>query len=90
MADNTARAITASGNSEAMQERERRPDDPAERIAFALRELVFSGWGVPFARSAEALAAEAADAGFVLDRIGETPFGRLVIARKPGRRTVRT
>jgi SAM-dependent methyltransferase len=68
----------------AMQEMERRPDDPAERIAFALRELVFSGWGVPFARSAEALAAEAADAGFVLDRIGETPFGRLVIARKPG------
>jgi SAM-dependent methyltransferase len=67
----------------AMQEMERRPDDPAERAAFALRQLVFEGWGVPFARSAEALAAEATDAGFVLDRIGDTPFGRLVIARKP-------
>ncbi|MEV6850462.1 class I SAM-dependent methyltransferase [Actinoplanes sp. NPDC051411] len=67
----------------AMQEMERQPDDPAERAAFALRELVFTGWGVPFARSAEALTAEATDAGFVLDRMGDTPFGRLVIVRKP-------
>jgi SAM-dependent methyltransferase len=66
-----------------MQEMERQPDDPAERAAFGLRELVFSGWGVPFARSAEALVAEATDAGFVLDRVRETPFGRLVIVRKP-------
>jgi cyclopropane fatty-acyl-phospholipid synthase-like methyltransferase len=67
----------------AVQEMERPPEEPAERPAFALRELVFSGWGVPFACSAEALAAEATAAGFVLERIGETPFGRLVIARKP-------
>jgi SAM-dependent methyltransferase len=67
----------------AMQEMERQPEDPAERAAFALRGLVFSGWGVPFARSAEALAAEATAAGFVLDRVGDTPFGRVVIARKP-------
>jgi SAM-dependent methyltransferase len=67
----------------AMQEMERRPGDPAERPAFALRELVFSGWGVPFARSAEALVTEAEEAGFALDRVGETPFGRIVIVRKP-------
>lgn len=67
----------------AMQEMERRPDDPAERVPFALRQLVFSGWGVPFARSAEELTAEATSVGFELDRVGDTPFGRLVIVRKP-------
>ncbi|MEV4343583.1 class I SAM-dependent methyltransferase [Actinoplanes sp. NPDC049596] len=66
-----------------MQEMERPPDDPDERIAFALRGLVFSGWDVPFARSAEDLAAEAVEVGFRLDRIGESPLGRLVIVRKP-------
>jgi ubiquinone/menaquinone biosynthesis C-methylase UbiE len=67
----------------AMQEMETRPDDPAEQPAFALRQLVFSSWGIPFARTAEELTAEAQAAGFVLDRVGETPFGRLVLVRKP-------
>ena len=64
-----------------MQELERLPEAGAEREAFALRRLVFTGWGVPFARSAEELAAEAEAAGFVLDRVESTPFGRIVVAR---------
>jgi ubiquinone/menaquinone biosynthesis C-methylase UbiE len=66
----------------AMQEMETEPE-PGEKAAFAMRQLVFSGWGIPFARTAEELAAEGEAAGFVLDRIGETPFGRLVLLRKP-------
>lgn len=64
-----------------MQELERLPESGVERDAFALRRLVFTGWGVPFARSAEDLAAEAEAAGFVLDRVESTPFGRIVVAR---------
>ena len=64
-----------------MQELERLPEPGVERDAFALRRLVFTGWGVPFARSAEDLAAEAQAAGFVLDRVASTPFGRIVVAR---------
>ena len=64
-----------------MQELERVPDTEAERSAFALRRLVFTGWGVPFARSAEDLTAEAEAAGFVVDRVESTPFGRIVVSR---------
>jgi SAM-dependent methyltransferase len=64
-----------------VQELERVPDTDAERSAFALRRLVFTGWGVPFARSAEDLTAEVEAAGFVLDRVASTPFGRIVVAR---------
>ena len=64
-----------------MQELERLPEPGVERDAFALRRLVFTGWGVPFARSAEDLTAEAEAAGFILDRIASTPFGRIVVAR---------
>ncbi|KAA0095990.1 class I SAM-dependent methyltransferase [Mycolicibacterium sp. P1-18] len=64
-----------------MQELERVPDTDAERSAFTLRRLVFTGWGVPFARSAEDLTAEAEAAGFVLDRVASTPFGRIVVSR---------
>ena len=64
-----------------MQELERMPESDAELSAFALRRLVFTGWGVPFARSAEDLTAEAAAAGFVLDRVASTPFGRIVVTR---------
>jgi SAM-dependent methyltransferase len=66
-----------------IQEMERTPDDEAERGAFALRRLVFTGWGVPFARPAEDLTAEAESAGFVLDRVAPTPFGRFVVVRRP-------
>ena len=64
-----------------MQELERLPEPGVERDAFALRRLVFTGWGVPFARSAEDLTAEAEAAGFILDRIASPPFGRIVVAR---------
>lgn len=64
-----------------MQELERLPESGVERDAFALRRLVFTGWGVPFARPAEDLTAEAEAAGFVLDRVESTPFGRIVVAR---------
>ncbi|MEV4495459.1 class I SAM-dependent methyltransferase [Micromonospora arborensis] len=66
-----------------MQEMESIPEDEAERGAFALRRLVFGNWGVPFARSAEDLTAEAEAAGFVLDRVAATPFGRIVVVRRP-------
>jgi SAM-dependent methyltransferase len=66
-----------------MQEMERLPQDADEKMAFALRRLVFSGWDVPFAMSAEQLCAESEAAGFVLDRVAETPFGRIVVTRKP-------
>jgi SAM-dependent methyltransferase len=66
-----------------MQEMERMPDDADAIKAFALRRLVFSGFDVPFARTAEDLAKEAEEAGFMLDRVAQTPFGRIVIARKP-------
>jgi len=63
-----------------MQELERLPESGVERDAFALRRLVFTGWGVPFARSAEELTAEAEAAGFEFDRVESTPFGRIVVA----------
>ncbi|MEU4335051.1 class I SAM-dependent methyltransferase [Micromonospora lupini] len=66
-----------------MQEMESAPEDEAERGAFALRRLVFGNWGVPFARSAEDLSAEAEAAGFVLDRVTATSFGRIVVVRRP-------
>jgi SAM-dependent methyltransferase len=65
-----------------MQEMERIPDEEAEQRAFALRRLVFTGWGVPFAQSAEELTAEAEASGFVLDRLASTPFGRIVVVRR--------
>lgn len=64
-----------------IQELERLPEAGVERDAFALRGLVFTGWGVPFAQSAEDLTAEAEAAGFVLDRVASTPFGRIVVTR---------
>lgn len=66
-----------------LQEMERMPDDADAIAAFKLRRLVFTGWDVPFARTAEDLTKEAEEAGFVLDRVAQTPFGRIVVARKP-------
>ncbi|MEV6241084.1 class I SAM-dependent methyltransferase [Lentzea sp. NPDC051838] len=51
--------------------------------AYRLRRLVYQGWGVPFGRPAEDLAAEAEAVGFELVRIAVTDFGRCVVARKP-------
>jgi SAM-dependent methyltransferase len=77
------RRALKSGAKLYMQEMERPPDTEAERGTFALRRLVFTGWGVPFARSAEDLTVEAEAAGFVLDRVASTPFGRIVVVRRP-------
>ncbi|MGC4942707.1 SAM-dependent methyltransferase [Kribbella sp. DT2] len=65
-----------------MQEIEPEPDE-AGRSAYTLRKLVAQGWGVPFGRTAEQLADEARTAGFEIDRLARTDFGRLVIARRP-------
>jgi ubiquinone/menaquinone biosynthesis C-methylase UbiE len=65
-----------------MQEMEPEPDD-ADRPAYTLRRLVTQGWGVPFGRTAEQLADEAKAAGFEIERLAQTDFGRLVIARRP-------
>jgi ubiquinone/menaquinone biosynthesis C-methylase UbiE len=77
------RRVLKPGALLAMQEMEKAPDDEPGRRAFALRRLVFAGWGVPFARSAEDLTAEAQAAGLELDRVVGTPFGRIVLVRRP-------
>ncbi|MEV6284740.1 class I SAM-dependent methyltransferase [Kribbella sp. NPDC051770] len=65
-----------------IQEMEPQPDE-AERAAYTLRRLISEGWGVPFGRTAEQLADEAKAAGFAIDRIAQTDFGRLVVASRP-------
>ncbi|MFK3983826.1 SAM-dependent methyltransferase [Micromonospora sp. NPDC050397] len=65
-----------------VQEMEPEPQE-SDRPAYALRRLVYQGWGVPFGRTAEQLAAEAESAGFALVRIAPTDFGRFVILRRP-------
>ncbi|MBB5834341.1 methyltransferase domain-containing protein [Kribbella italica] len=65
-----------------MQEMEPEPDE-ADRPAYSLRKLVAHGWGVPFGRTAKQLADEAKTAGFEIERLARTDFGRLVIARRP-------
>ncbi|MEU8074576.1 class I SAM-dependent methyltransferase [Catellatospora citrea] len=67
-----------------VQEMEREPSDDAERPGFALRRLVFDGWGVPFARTAEELAAEAEEAGFETVRVAASQLGRIVVLRRSG------
>ncbi|GAA1390670.1 SAM-dependent methyltransferase [Catellatospora chokoriensis] len=67
-----------------VQEMEREPSDDADRPGFVLRRLVFDGWGVPFARTAEELAAEAEKAGFETVRLVASPLGRIVVLRRPG------
>lgn len=62
-----------------MQEMESAPAEPD--LSYDLRRLAYRGWGVPFARTAEDLVAEAA--GFDLVRIAVTDLGRLVVVRKP-------
>ena len=64
------------------QEMEVEPRDEDDRLGFALRGLVFGGWNVPFARTAEDLAAEARSAGFETVRIAATNLGRVVISRR--------
>jgi SAM-dependent methyltransferase len=66
-----------------VQELEREPETEFERGAFAMRRLVFTGWGIPFARSAEDLVVETETAGFLLDRVVSTPFGRIIVVRRP-------
>jgi len=62
---------------------ETEPEDGAEVPAFALRRLVFENWGVPFARTAEQLAAEAKAAGFDLTRVASTFLGRVLVLCRP-------
>jgi SAM-dependent methyltransferase len=60
------------------------PQPSAETLpAHSLRRLIGHGLGAWFAPTAEQLAEEAVTAGFELDRIASTDFGRMVIARKP-------
>jgi hypothetical protein len=67
------------------QEMEVEPADEEDRLGFGLRALIFGGWDVPFARTAEDLAAEAETAGFQNVRIAQTDLGRVVVSRRPGR-----
>ncbi|MEU5786049.1 SAM-dependent methyltransferase [Micromonospora lupini] len=72
------------------QEMEVEPQDEDARLGFALRRLVFSGWNVPFARTAESLKVEATDEGFEHIRIATANLGRVVVSRRPeSRGTVR-
>ncbi|MFD0785473.1 SAM-dependent methyltransferase [Micromonospora azadirachtae] len=64
------------------QELESEPEDPAGQAAFAMRRMVFRAQSVPFAPSAECLAAEAASAGFTLVRIASTNLGRMVVLQR--------
>ncbi|WP_432949597.1 SAM-dependent methyltransferase [Kribbella sp. CA-253562] len=66
-----------------MQEMEPLPEE-TDRPAYTLRRLVAQGWGVPFGRTAEQLAEEATAAGFEVERLAPTDFGRFVVARRPG------
>lgn len=66
-----------------VQEMEPPEPDESGRPAYTLRRLVAHGWEVPFARSAEDLAAEGQAAGFELVRLAPTDFGRMIILRRP-------
>ncbi|MFG2071892.1 SAM-dependent methyltransferase [Nonomuraea maritima] len=66
-----------------IQEMDREPADDAERPAFAVRKLVYENLGARFASTAEQLIEEAEAAGFELDRLAVTDFGRIVIMRRP-------
>ena len=73
----------APGGKLLVQELE--PQPSAEGVpAHSLRRLIGRGLGNWFGPTAEELAAEAVAAGFELDRIARTDFGRMVVARKPG------
>jgi SAM-dependent methyltransferase len=65
------------------QEMEVDPQDEGARLGFALRRLVFAGWNVPFARTAEVLGTEATAEGFQHVRIATTSLGRVVVSRRP-------
>lgn len=54
-----------------------------DRPAWTVRRLIAHGLETRFGPSAEDLAAEAVAAGFVLDRIATTGFGRMVIVSRP-------
>jgi SAM-dependent methyltransferase len=72
-----------------LQEMEPAPA-PDQRAAYALRRPVFSGWEIPFGRTAEELATEAQDAGFDLIRMGSR-LGKLAGGpRRPGRLAIRS
>jgi SAM-dependent methyltransferase len=64
------------------QELDSEPVDAADKPAFDMRAMVFRSWGMPFARPAEHLAAEAEAAGFTLVRIATTNLGRMVVLRR--------
>lgn len=70
------------GGSLVVQELEPAPSDEG-RPAHAVRQLIGRGLGTWFGPTAEQLAGEAVSAGFELDRIAQTDFGRMVVARKP-------
>ncbi|WP_327035148.1 class I SAM-dependent methyltransferase [Micromonospora ureilytica] len=81
----TLRAIhraLAPGGILLEQELDRKPTDAAQASAFALRRVVFHGWGAPFASTAEHLAVEAQAVGFTLVRIATTNLGRMVVLRR--------
>jgi cyclopropane fatty-acyl-phospholipid synthase-like methyltransferase len=65
-----------------LQELEAVPTEEG-RPAYAVRRLIGRGLGTRFGPTAEDLAEEAEAAGFALDRIADTDFGRMVILRKP-------
>jgi cyclopropane fatty-acyl-phospholipid synthase-like methyltransferase len=65
-----------------IQELEAVPTDE-DRPAWTVRRLIAHGLGTRFGPTAEELAEEAVAAGFALDRIAVTGFGRMVIVSKP-------
>ncbi|WP_410813420.1 SAM-dependent methyltransferase [Micromonospora sp. 067-2] len=81
----TLRAIhraLAPGGILLEQELDSKPTDIEHASAFALRRMVFQGWGAPFASTAEQLAVEAGAVGFTLVRIATTNLGRMVVLRR--------
>ncbi|WFF00226.1 hypothetical protein [Micromonospora sp. WMMD964] len=81
----TLRAIhraLAPGGILLEQELDSKPADTAHAPALALRRMVFHGWGISFASTAEQLAVEAQAAGFTLIRIATTNLGRMVVLRR--------
>ncbi|HJP75808.1 MAG TPA: methyltransferase domain-containing protein [Pseudonocardiaceae bacterium] len=58
-------------------------EEDEANVRVRLDRLFVEQHGASYGRSAEALAAEAAEAGFVDAQIVSSPFGRLVLTRKP-------
>ena len=70
------------GGSLFVQEIEPAPSEEG-RPAYAVRQVIGRGLDTWFGPTAEQLAEEAVAAGFKLDRIAQTDFGRMVVVRKP-------